>query len=357
MPITFDDTVDTRYYVRGTSLPAPTTFAMSCWALRTSTNQVRKTLFALDDDDTTTPDATLFQTEPDASHTMKLSGYRGGVLQQTTGFSMTANIWHYIVMQVSGAVYTSIHAQVTLNTSNQNFTHATGTIASPTRLRIGNSHVGTETWGGYIAALKMWEAVLTSVEIAHERWYYMPKRTDNLLAWVPLLDPASATIDWSPAAASFSNPGGGQAQSPEGPPISWGPIRRRSYHVVPSVAPDQTFNLGLATETDSTLALTFTSPTDTIFPLGIASEIDLPDTLIFETTATNDLTFDLAPADETDSAPGMTFVADQVMTLNLALETDTTLSISFGAGGGGGGGGQGRMLLVVNITMLNQLKG
>lgn len=72
------------------------------------------------------------------------------------------------------------------------------------------------------AAVKMWDAVLTSAELENERWQILPRKTASLLFFTPMVDAtlASNVIDYSGNAVDWT--ANGSAAVEDGPPISWG---------------------------------------------------------------------------------------------------------------------------------------
>lgn len=84
-------------------------------------------------------------------------------------------------------------------------------------------------------------------------------------------------------------------------------------------------SLGLTTETDTALALAAVK-TGALVPLGLATETDTA--LAVTMTETTPITVDLGLTEETDTALGLTVTAGAVVPLGLATETDTALGLA-----------------------------
>ncbi len=85
-------------------------------------------------------------------------------------------------------------------------------------LTLGND-IANERFGGRIAAVKVWDAVLTSAELQNERHTYTPKRHTNLHLWSPLIPKGGGTsfLDYSPNSRHWTQ--GGTVTDVDGPPI------------------------------------------------------------------------------------------------------------------------------------------
>lgn len=75
------------------------------------------------------------------------------------------------------------------------------------------------------AAIKVWDATLTTAEIQGERFTYVPRRKTNLNLWVPGFSHASLQ-DYGPNGRTLT--AGGTLSTEEGPPIIWDYARRRT---------------------------------------------------------------------------------------------------------------------------------
>lgn len=88
--------------------------------------------------------------------------------------------------------------------------------ATPTTLYVGD-HFYDEPWIGRIAAVKLWDAALTAVEVENELAQYIPRRTANLLHFHPFIQ--AEVTDYSGGSNSLT--GGSGATTVDGPPIPW----------------------------------------------------------------------------------------------------------------------------------------
>ena len=119
----------------------------------------------------------------------------------------------------------------------------TGTYASTlpggavTELLVGHTPYGgiTVGLGGAIAALKMWDALLTDAEIAREQQYYQPIRTTNLKFALPLHDLATARfIAPSPGTVTAPVLAGSYSFTADNLPVAWqSPIQIIPFWRVP----------------------------------------------------------------------------------------------------------------------------
>jgi Concanavalin A-like lectin/glucanases superfamily len=135
-----------------------------------------------------------------------------GFLGTTT---LVVDTWVHLAMSVAGTGATDAKGYVNgvLEVSG------TGTSTqTPQRFTIGRSESGPgENWNGRVAAVKFYNVVLTAQEIQTEMAQYLPVRTSNLFAWLPLLAHTD-TQDYTGLATWTL---GGTLATENGPPIAW----------------------------------------------------------------------------------------------------------------------------------------
>jgi len=145
-----------------------------------------------------------------------------------TGPNAVIGTWYRIGIVVNGTNVTMYHG-----TATGELTTATGTAgtAAANEFRIGGSTYTNEVLNGRVAAMKLWQAILTPEEIVAELAQYQPRRTANLLRYHPFLK--AETIDYSGNGNTLTA-GSTATTTEDGPPIPWGPIRPRL--ILPSAA-------------------------------------------------------------------------------------------------------------------------
>lgn len=190
--------------------------------------------------------------------------------------SLTAGTWYFLGLSTSNG---SSGTLVSRSASDTSFTVAswTGFPVTPTTLRIGESHFGSEWLNGCVAALKIWTgAVLTQAELEQEAWTYQPNRTADLFGWYPFV--RAETTDYSGNGNTLS--GGSGASTEDGPPIRWG-IGRRRFLIPFTPVPAE------ATPDPIAAATTLPAPTITLgagaSPSTISLLASIPDPAIYTT--------------------------------------------------------------------------
>ena len=128
----------------------------------------------------------------------------------------SAQTWYQIAAVVNGAnatFYRSAAGDPITSVSVSNFTPP----ATPNQLWLGTDAFGG-WWDGRIAAVKVWDAALTTAEVEAELSQQQPKRTTNLIRWHPFV--TAETTDYSGLDNTLT--GGTGATTEDGPPIPWG---------------------------------------------------------------------------------------------------------------------------------------
>ncbi len=104
-----------------------------------------------------------------------------------SGPTMALDTWYYLALVANGNSCTYYWMAVT----DPTFSSGTGNIAPGTGNPVPDRFVlldsgGGERFNGNVAGLKIWEAVLTSQELLHERYAWEPLRAGNVWGWWPL---------------------------------------------------------------------------------------------------------------------------------------------------------------------------
>jgi len=156
---------------------------------------------------------------------------QGGSGSNVTGPNMVVGTWYRVGLVVNGTNVTMYHG-----TAAGTLTTATGTAgtAAVNEFRIGGSTFTDEVLNGRVAAMKLWQAVLTPDEIAAELAQYQPLRTANLLRYHPFLN--AETVDYSGNGNNLTV-GSTATVTEDGPPIPWGPARPRMIWIPGVVDP------------------------------------------------------------------------------------------------------------------------
>jgi hypothetical protein len=129
--------------------------------------------------------------------------------------TLVVDIWVHLALSIAGSGATDVKAYVN---GVQEGSGVGATTQTPQRLTIGRSEAGpAENWNGRIAAVKFYNVVLTAQEIQAEMAQYLPVRTSNLFAWLPLL----AHTDTQDYTGLASWTVGGTLATENGPPIPW----------------------------------------------------------------------------------------------------------------------------------------
>lgn len=131
--------------------------------------------------------------------------------------SISAATWYRVAMKATdatnqagffGALGAAPTAITTFNTAP----------TTPTTIVIGGTRFSADWFDGRLAAVKLYNAVLTDAECENELTQMTPVRTANLLHWHPFI--VAETADYSGNAAALTA-GAGATTTEEGPPIPW----------------------------------------------------------------------------------------------------------------------------------------
>ena len=118
------------------------------------------------------------------------------------------------------------------NSNVFNTANTTGQASTTNLLMWGNDSVGS--WmDGRLAAIKVWDAVLTQAEIEAEKWKRIPARWANSHLWNPLFN-ATDLSDYSGNGRTLTATG--TLTTEDGPPVPWGFSRQKGDATVAAAA-------------------------------------------------------------------------------------------------------------------------
>jgi hypothetical protein len=232
-------------YTSTSSPPSGSAFTVICWA-KVSTD--RNTWSAAWSSDSSTSNYSYLSTDSDGT-TMKWWTQVSGNERTISGPNMTAGTWYRFAAVCNGTDATLYYGSGLGALSSASAANWV-TLSTSTTFRIGADPFSGEWLNGCIANLKHYSTNLTQAEIERELLQYMPERTTNLVRWHPFL--TNETVDYSGNARTLS--GGTGTAREDGPPIPWLASPPRVY--VPPAGGNPPVTLGLATETDTSTALT-----------------------------------------------------------------------------------------------------
>lgn len=142
----------------------------------------------------------------------------------TNGGALTVGTWYHLALVKNGSSYKVYQdgVEVINRTDSTDITAITQIFVSAFN---GSNNVNSR-----MAAYKIWDgAALTPEEVNAERWSFLPMRTANLWAWLPMVDKvvANCALDRSGNARNFTVTSTPTVE--DGPPISWASSRTRRY--------------------------------------------------------------------------------------------------------------------------------
>jgi hypothetical protein len=198
---------------RTTSLPSWSAFTICGWFYKTGTGGSFAALASL------VPNASDYSWLGFATGTSNLQ-----VWHTSGGFSATIiapadNTWFFAALVHDGATtlrgYGRLGTVSTLSTQSTTMTSQT-----PTSLTVGEDGGVADWFDGRIAAVKAWDAVLTSDELVAESHYITPMRYANLHLATPLFTTGDIN-DYSGAGRNWTSDL--TPVTEDGPPIAWAP--------------------------------------------------------------------------------------------------------------------------------------
>lgn len=222
MAIRFDN--DLEYYQRTTGLPAFTAVTICGWVKLSIDKNNYASPFSLDDGDTS--DYLTLYTDPDGT-SLNVQGQHSGGFTDAALRSLTVGGWYFLAIKCDGSTVTGY----AIAAGETAVTKASVTTSIPfgttNRLWFG-SNVWAEGWNGLIAAVKVYDAVLTDNEVMAEMNQYLPVRTANLNSFYPFLTKEDAG-DYSGNGRTLTLTG--TVANEDGPPIAWSRARGRRMFI------------------------------------------------------------------------------------------------------------------------------
>ncbi len=216
--------IDGDSLIRTTNLPAATTLTVMGWFLFHSGPV---------DENWETP-FYFGGAAGDTGDFLQLFGNTGGfelynnVGGTTTGSAWETDVWHHLTMVRKGNGTGDILFYLD---GVLDITHTTG-VLSTGALEIGDDNF-TEQIDADVAAIKVWNAVLTADEILNEMQTFLPKRWTNLNCWTPGVRDTVDFLDYSGAGNDWTE--NGTIAIGGGPPISWGAAVPMALEVISAV--------------------------------------------------------------------------------------------------------------------------
>lgn len=224
MAVRFDASGES--FTRTLSLGTQTSFSLTMW-VKLSVNRAAQTVFWQIDDNGVSPYLTV-QALDGTAISLESNSWANASLSHT----LTVGTWCFLGVGVSndGTLNTAIgNANGTI--LDTTWARGAGTI-NANRLVLGTGGLASQYLNGCIAAVKVWSGVrLSKEELLQEARSYVPKRLADLRAWYPFL--RTETVDYSGLAQTLS--GGTGTSTEDGPPVQWGPGRRR--RIAPAAVP------------------------------------------------------------------------------------------------------------------------
>lgn len=226
------------YYQRTASLPAYNAFTISLWfQQRTDLGAVFQSLATLTD---STIDGSFLQI--DGSQGLIIGDFGGA---SSSILTVSLNGWYFAAMTCAGSGagqligYGAAFGSAALST--QSFTGPAS--FTPSSLTLFDDTF-SEPFDGEIAAVKVWDRVLTQAELEIERWYYLPVLTNSLHGYWPMWGTSDGATDFSGNGKSWTV--NGTVASADGPPLPWSPPRDDESAYVIAAATGQPYAKRLA---------------------------------------------------------------------------------------------------------------
>lgn len=245
MSVRFDGSTDALS--RTTNLPSITSFTMMGWFYFSADRNTIVNTLAFGQ----SSGGGYYQLYWDQTGSGSVLGTWNGAASSSGTTSLSLSTWYHLAMTVSGTAAGNF--LVYLNGALE-ITAAGRDIPTAGKLWVGNDN-DSEWLNGRVAAVKIYDAVLTAAEIAQEMRQIQPVRFANLNSWYPLWSTADDEIDYSGQGRTLTV--GGTLAMEDGPPIPWKQGRRRL--VLPAVASPPgdsiVFNAGWALNTNQYIGI------------------------------------------------------------------------------------------------------
>lgn len=154
--------------------------------------------------------------------TLAIWSHDGAVGSEVTGSALTVGAWNHLAMTHNGTNVVGYLNGVSNITNPNNPANAINTI------QIGNSFL-SEWLNGSIAAVKIYDAVLTADGIRREMRQHVPDRWANINGWYRLRSTADDERDFGPNGRNLTV--GGSPSTTDDPLIPWRRLRRSGLYV------------------------------------------------------------------------------------------------------------------------------
>ncbi len=196
----------------------------------------------------------IYQDEDPPDFTMTVKSASG---ETTSGVAHAYDpgVWYFYAMvsAVTGDVYT-LYYRTETEASLSTVTLTQAGAVDMDGVLVAENEFENEWWPGAIAAMKWWDAELTTDEVLRESRFYVPQRLASLRSFWPLLDGAGPYTDYI-GGDDFTE-GGTVTDEPDGPPIPWTPASQRlllpsGAAAVQFLRPDSDITVGGWTPTPS----------------------------------------------------------------------------------------------------------
>jgi hypothetical protein len=202
---------------RSANVPTRTAFTACCWAKMVVDRNAFSTIMYLRSSGGTTAVAGLNA----AADGVTVAAEASGSGRSTTVHTMVANQWFFAALKTNGTTITGLARAANVATLTTGTVAHSGTTVTG-QLNFGDkSPAGGEFLNGSVAAIKVWDAVLTDAEILRESFTIRFQRKENLNFWAPCFaGVGERTRDYSGNARDLT--AGGTLTDEEAPPVSWG---------------------------------------------------------------------------------------------------------------------------------------
>jgi Concanavalin A-like lectin/glucanases superfamily len=210
MAVRFDASTDN--YARTTTLPPITTFSILGWGYLSVSRGAISTFFYFGQSG-----VTIGYTCRTGANGLTLQGNNSASSQ--AGTALTVGAWNHLALVVAGTGANQM--QIFLN-GVLDITMSGSTGPSAQTLILSGS-VSGQWLNGRLAAVKVYDAVLTAADIAQEMRTYQPIRLDNLNSWYPMSDLALAGNSTDFGGSGLALTPAGTLAVEDGPPIAWAP--------------------------------------------------------------------------------------------------------------------------------------
>lgn len=217
--------------------PSGTINTVCFWARLDTAGATFQTLFSL-----ATAGGHYLTVQMDGAEDSFVEHFSSGADNTVSGPRLVVGTWYFFTATINGTnpvrIYYATAADATITTASVAGTGATS--STYTKFALGKSYDGDFHAKASFQALKIWSGVeLTADEIANERWFITPQRTNNLYSWNPLLVLGDLK-DYAGGSTARDMTGG--SATVDGPPISWARARGKRLFIASGAATTDTFD-------------------------------------------------------------------------------------------------------------------